>query len=93
MAEALAATPGALGVFSLGAIMINRLPLKWVALDGVSPSLATLANGRWRAIRDLAFVIRRERLALTQPFLKFLASPSALALMRENGYLPLVKAP
>jgi phosphate transport system substrate-binding protein len=88
MAEAISSTPGAFGVFPLGALITFRLPLKILAIDGVRPSYETLIDGRWRATRGLFFVTRPERLGRAAPFLRFVHSPEGRALARSRGYLP-----
>jgi len=92
MGGALAITPGAIGVFSLGALSASRLPLKLLALDGVRPSLETLGNGSWRASRALGFVARPDRLERARAFLSFVAGPEGAAIARANGYLPAAEA-
>lgn len=89
MGEALAATPGALGVFNLGAIITGRLPLKVLAIDGTAPSVAAVESGAWRATRELSFVAREDRVGRARGFLDFVATPEAHALIRACGYLPL----
>jgi ABC-type phosphate transport system substrate-binding protein len=88
MGGALAMTPGAIGVYSLGALVAGRLPLKALMLDCVKPSLETLENGAWRASRALGFVVRAERLERARAFLSFVSGPEGAALARANGYLP-----
>lgn len=88
MAEAISSTPGAFGVFPLGALITFRLPLKILAIDGVRPSYETMSDGRWRATRGLFFVTRPERLARAAPFLRFVHSPEGRAIARSRGYLP-----
>ena len=88
MGEALATTPGGIGVFDLGAIVTWRLPLKILALDGVTPSAETLADGSWKATRELALVFRRDRRARVERFLAFVSSPTGRRITRACGYLP-----
>jgi phosphate transport system substrate-binding protein len=92
MAAALAATPGALGVFSLGSIVADRLPLKVLALDGKRPTTAAVMDGTWRATRDLSFVLRRDRRERALPFLSFVASEAGRRLTAACGYVPLSPA-
>jgi phosphate transport system substrate-binding protein len=92
MAHALLTTPRAVGVFSLGALLTWRLPLKPLALDGIRPSVEALANRQWPAVRTLAMVVRRERRARVSPFLAFVTSPEGRAVVRQAGYLPLPEA-
>ena len=88
MAEAISSTHGSFGVFPLGGLIAMRLPFKVLAIDGVRPSPETLADGRWRATREIFFVARPERLARAEPFLRFVTSPEGRDLARACGYLP-----
>lgn len=92
MGESLSITPGAVGVYSLGALVAGHLPLKVFALDGVRPSLQNIENGTWKATRDLGFVARTDRLARVRGFLTFVASPEGAAIARDNSYLPIAAA-
>ena len=89
MAEAIAATPGAFGVFPLGALLAFELPFKPLAIDGVAPSVTSLESGAWRASRQLLLVTRPDRLPRVTPFLDFLRSEEGTQLARKFGYLPL----
>ncbi|MSP63942.1 MAG: hypothetical protein EXR72_27090 [Myxococcales bacterium] len=91
MVEALVATPGAIGVTSLGALTAGHPALKVLALDGLRPSVATLADGTWPAARPLAWVLRRDRAGRARPFLDFAASPEGARIARRCGYLPAVR--
>ncbi|HUS64387.1 MAG TPA: substrate-binding domain-containing protein [Kofleriaceae bacterium] len=93
MGEALAATPGAVGVFSLGVVVTSGLPLRVLAIDGLVPSVAALADGRWRATRELVFVVRPDRLERVRPFLDDLRSAEGQRLITASGYAPIGGAP
>jgi phosphate transport system substrate-binding protein len=93
MAEALATTPGGVGVYDLGAIVTWRLPLKVLALDGVRPSVETIADGSWKATRELAFVQRPDRAERVAKFLLFVASPEGRRITRASGCVALPFAP
>jgi phosphate transport system substrate-binding protein len=92
MAEALMATPGALGPYSLGALSAGKLPLKALRLDGVEPSAGAMEQGRWKASRTLAFVVRPERLPLVRAFLRFVGGAQGAAILRANNCVPLEAA-
>jgi phosphate transport system substrate-binding protein len=92
MAHALLTTPRGVGIFSFGAIVSWKLPLKPLSLDGLSPSVDALAKGSWPAIRRLGVVFRKERSARVAPFLAFVASPEGRSVTRAAGYLPLPEA-
>jgi phosphate transport system substrate-binding protein len=86
MAVALATTPRAVGVFSLGAL---RPPLRALRVDGVTPSAESIRVGTWRAVRTLGVVFRPERRERVAPFLALATSERGRALVRSLGYLPL----
>lgn len=88
MGEALASTRGAMGVFALSAVVAWRLPLKVMAIDGVRPSVETIADGSWRATRELAFVARPDRRGHVRPFLEFVASPTGREVLIRTACLP-----
>jgi len=88
MREALAATPGGTGVVDLGAVIDGRGLLKGLAIDGVEPSVAALADGSWKATRELSFVYRPERAARARGFLTFAASSQAFSIYAASGCVP-----
>jgi phosphate transport system substrate-binding protein len=90
MGRALAATPGAIGLYDLGAILIEGLPVTPLALDGVAPSEETLAAGRWTLARELSLVVGPSPSARARAFVDFVGSAEARALISElGGYVPL----
>ncbi len=89
MAHALLTTPRSVGVFSFGAILSWKLPLKPLALEGLHPSVDALAKGTWPAVRTLGMVFRAERRTRIAPFLAFVTSSEGRAVTRAAGYLPL----
>jgi phosphate transport system substrate-binding protein len=92
MGSALASTPGAIGVFSLGAAQSLELRLRVLSIGGVRPSVESMADGSWQATRDLAFVVRPDRAQRARPFVEFARSAEAHTIMRASGYLPLTEA-
>ena len=93
MIAALALTPHALGVSSLGLLDASRLPLTVLALDGRRPSVETIADRSWPLIRRLSLVMRPERAARVRPLIDFIFSEEGRRLAREHGYLPLAPPP
>ena len=89
MREALLATPGAVGLFNLGAIVTHRLPLKIQSYGGLRPTAADPVPEGYPFRTDLALVakgpLRKNALAL----IRFIGSPEGAAIMRRNGYLPI----
>ena len=89
MAAALAVTPGAIGVFSLGLQRASRIPIKVLDLDGRTPSAASVRDGSWPLVRPLCLVIRADRLEHTRRFLEFVVSAPSRQVITDVGYLPL----
>lgn len=89
MQEALMATEGAIGVFDLGAILAQRLPIKVLCVDGTPPSLEGVASGSYPYFKDLAFVTSGEGDPILAELLAFIASTEGRALTASLGYVPL----
>jgi phosphate transport system substrate-binding protein len=90
MHRALMSTPFALGLSDLGTLTIERLPLKALKIDGVSPTIENLASGRYPFVKTLAFVFREEKLpAEAKRFLAFVKSPEGRRIMTAKGYMPM----
>jgi phosphate transport system substrate-binding protein len=93
MAVALATTPGGMGLLSTGAIQAGKLPIKALSLNGIQPSLTTIADGSWPATRKLAFIVRPDRLASMEQFLRFVSSADGCSTIQESGYLSVHEGP
>jgi phosphate transport system substrate-binding protein len=85
MREALVATPGAVGVVDLGAVLGEHSSLRGLAIDGVEPTLDAVREGRWKATRELSFVLRPERAERVRAFLRFVRSREARAIIEASG--------
>jgi len=89
MQEALAITPGAIGLLDVGAISLQRLPLRALELDGFAPGEASVQSRRYPYAKDLAFVTVDTPTGLAAEFIRFAHSDAARAIMREHGYIAL----
>lgn len=89
MQEALAITPGAVGLLDVGAISLQRLPLRALELDGYAPSEASVQSRRYPFAKDLAFVAMEAPTGLAADFIRFVHSEEGRALMKVHGYVPL----
>ncbi len=86
--EALAHVPGAIGPTSLLQVRSegNRVvPLRW---NGVEPSVANLADGRYPLAKPIWVVFRRSPGEGVRKLLAFLASPGGWALLERLGADP-----
>jgi phosphate transport system substrate-binding protein len=89
MQEALSNTGGAVGLFDLGAIVLQRLPVRPLRISGIEPSEASVQSGRYPFSKDLAFVSVEDPTSLSSDFLRFVDGAQARKFMRASGYIPL----
>ena len=90
MQEALSITAGAIGLFDLGAIVLQRLPVKPLNIDEIAPSEASVQSGRYPVSKDLAFISVEQPGGAAAEFLRFVVEgEQARNLMRDSGYIPL----
>lgn len=89
MQEGLVAIPGSVGLFDLGAIRCQRLPIKVLVLDTFHPSDSEVSEGRYPFIKELAFVMRPSPVGLTAAFIRFVLSEQGRKVISDNGYIPL----
>lgn len=89
MHEALLIFPFALGLSDLGTILIERLPIKALSIDGVAPTLENVASGRYPFTKILALVWREDAASPSvRAFVEFVESAEAAAILTSHGYLP-----
>jgi phosphate transport system substrate-binding protein len=89
MQEALMATEGGVGIFDLGAISAQHLPIEVLCVDGVAPSAEAVLSGKYPFWKDLAFLTAGELAGPRAEFLKFVRSEQSRALTASLGYVPL----
>ncbi|MDI6692202.1 MAG: substrate-binding domain-containing protein [Anaerosomatales bacterium] len=86
MVEAVAATPGAIGYSSLGAATAVGNRVHVLELDGVRPTVANVHAGKYRVVRPLGAVIRRDAPEPVTRFVEWAAGPEGRAVMERHGY-------
>lgn len=89
MEEALAMTPGAVGLLDVGTISLERLPLRALEIDRIAASEASVQSRRYPFSKDLAFVSVEEPAGPVADFIQFAHSEEGRALMKAHGYVPL----
>ncbi len=85
-ANLLGAIRGAFGACTLAQIQSEKRRLTPLALDGVTPSVANLANGTYPYSKTFFAVTGRSSLA-TYRFLRYLQSPEGRAILTRTGHL------
>lgn len=88
MQGALLTTPGAVGVFDLGAIRAQNLPLKALPFEGVAPTPTFVRSGAYPLTKDLAFVTRDAPAPAGRAFMTYVASDDGRRLTEQLGYVP-----
>ena len=71
---------------TLAQILTEKRRLKALALDGVVPSIETIADGRYRLKKELLLVTGPKSSPAAQRFVAFVRSPAAQGILRQNGY-------
>lgn len=89
MNRLLANTPYAIGFSDLGAITVERLPIKVLKVNGITPTEEHVRSGQYPLVRQMAFIFRQDKLSPeAKAFIDFARSAAGEAVMRANGYLP-----
>ncbi len=93
-ADATASVPGALGTTTLALIVAEKRPLTPLALDGVTPSMKTIASGAYPHTKTIYVITRhQESRPAVAGFARFLQTPEARAIVAGTGFLPLPARP
>lgn len=93
MLNALANTPGAVGLSDAATVATADVPLRLLRVDGIAPDAAALRAGRWPFSKDLSFVHAGPPCPATAAFLAFVAGPGGQEVTRDLGALPLADPP
>lgn len=93
-ADAIATVPGAIGTTTLAMIVAEKRPLTALALDGVTASIETIANGTYPHTKTIHVISRHpESRPGVVGFVRFLQTPEARAIVAGTGFLPLPARP
>lgn len=88
-ADALEHLPGSLGMTTLTQIIAENRALRPLSLDGVEPTLQSLAAGRYRYFKTLYLVAGPNPSPLTKDFIAFVRSPAGRTILAGSGNLAL----
>lgn len=80
-------TPGAIGFSSVAQLRTDAPGLEALALDGVEPTLAHLADGSYPLAKDCLLVVRAGARPAVQRFLAFVQSPAGRRVLEDAGVL------
>lgn len=85
--QAVLKSDGSIGASGLTGILVRRLPLKVLSLDGVMPSTRALADGRYPLAKDLNFVTKGKLPEAAAQFLEFIYSAKGRMIVEKIGVL------
>ncbi len=86
--DAIAKISGALGTTNLGLLKASGSRLTVMSLDGIQPSIKTAEEGSYHLMRQF-YLVTTSPSPSAAAFASWLQSPAALALARQQDYLPL----
>lgn len=84
---AISKTLGGVGTASLNSIVSEKPLLAVLSLNGVKPSLKTLANGSYPLGKEIHFIITATATPATLRLMDFIFSSQGRAIARQNGVL------
>jgi phosphate transport system substrate-binding protein len=85
-ADKLESIPGALGVTTLCLIMSEGRGLRPLAIDGVEPTAANGASGKYPHVKQLYYIARTEPSAEAKRFIAFIRSPAGREVLTRSGH-------
>lgn len=85
-ADCIETTPGAIGATTLAQIVSEKRQLQALALDGVMPSVKTLAEGKYPYYKAFFVVTGPGSNPTARQFAAFLQSPAGREILQKNGH-------
>ncbi|MFL5303164.1 MAG: substrate-binding domain-containing protein [Anaeromyxobacteraceae bacterium] len=85
--EMVARTPGAIGVAALTSLIVAKLPVRRLSLDGVVGTVASAAAGRYRLMKDVIFVTSAASSPAARAIVAFARSAEGRAIAAKSGVL------
>ena len=84
-ADAVAKMPGSLGASTLTQILTEKLPIKILALNGVTASVKALANGSYQLYKPIVVVTTPRTSVAGRGFAAFINSAEARTILENTG--------
>lgn len=88
MAEALAATAGAIGMTTMTVVEQSRERIRPLSLDGIAPDAEAVKSRRYALTRDSFLITKATPPSAVAGFLEFIRSPPGAAVIADNGAVP-----
>ena len=83
--EAVSRTIGGIGASGLTSVIVGKLPLKVIALNGVKPGRENLANGTYPLSKDISFVTTDKLPDAAAKFMDFIYSNKGRSIAMKSG--------
>jgi phosphate transport system substrate-binding protein len=87
-ADAIENVPGAIGGTMLSLLLSENRALRVISLDGVMPSLRTMADRSYPYSKAFFMVTKKNPHASVRRFMDFVRSPAGAAILAKNGQDP-----
>jgi len=85
--QTLTKTPGSLGVFGYSFLENNAEQVKGASIEGVAPSMATIADGSYPLSRSLFIYVKKSSIGVTPGLKEFVEGFVSDAASGKGGYL------
>lgn len=85
-ADKLESIPGALGVTTLSLIKSEDRQLRALTVDGVEPTAANGASGKYPHVKRFFYVIKTDPSPEVKRFIAFMSSPAAREILTRTGH-------
>ena len=85
--DAVSKTPGGIGAAGLVGVIVSKLPLNILALNGVAPGRKTLADGTYPLAKGIDFVTAGKLSREAEKFLDFVYSNKGRSIAEGSGVL------
>lgn len=84
---AISKTPGGFGATGLTSIIVEKIPVTSLSLNGVVASPKTLANGTYQLAKEISIVTTAKTPPAAQKLISFMLSPQGRAIAAKAGVL------
>ena len=78
--------PGAFATSTLALVLSENRDFNILPLDGIKPSIQTLADGSYPHTKDMYAVTGTNPSASAKQFLQFLSSPRGIEILKKTGH-------
>ena len=84
-ADAIESVPGAFGGTTLSLVLSEKREFRIISLDGITPSVQTIADRSYPYSKMFFMVTRKNIPAAVRRFIDFVRSPAGAAILSKNG--------